>query len=824
MAEFQELIKNFDRIRDYMRQFFIYGYKSRSDYEGKSARTYDNERRRIESWLSGCIQSGYTQKEKHVYISVDSKNIPQNPLYAAWKSKSFTDKDLLLHFFLPDLLWNQPEGMTAGELCDAMSSRYGAVFDSQTVRLKLKEYERLGILEAQKQGKRLCYRLLPGPCQADRIPEPSQAGRISGPSQAGRLLPVPLQQQTWQRLLTAVTFFQEAAPFGFIGSTILDHENLENQWFSFKHHFIVHTLEDGVLADVLAAMREHRKITFDNKSSRSGAVTSMGGLPLKIFVSTQTGRRYLCLYLEERRRFTNVRLDSMTKVVLHEICCDYERKRQLLSKNLPKCWGVSFGGVSRIEEICLKIFLDEETEPHILNRLYREGRGGEIVKIRSHEYLYSGFFFDTNEMLSWIKTFTGRILDIQGTNTYAVAKITRDLEKMYEMYGRQENAMPQPRSRTVRPSLNTAHTQTAAAPAAYSAARSKTACPQSQELFDKLYGCYYQAVRRILAEASEAPITQNRISELSMKYGYLESGLAIVPKLIGGDWPLLRRSAPAERCIRPLSESQRPLYSSVLQNPQALLPGSLPLTRLQRSWLKALLSDQRIRLFLTAGEIQELDTWLTDIQPLYQQEDFFYFDQYLDGDDYTAPQYQEHFQTILEALRQKRACIIVYENRRGQRSTLEAAPYQLQYSSKDDKFRLCCLKYSRHSFSQHTVLNVNRIKACHLSLQAAPKDIQCHAFHPIRRASWPVTIEISGERNSLERCMLHFANYEKHTSYREESGTWLCSIYYDLADETELLIDILSFGPVIRVLGPDSFLSQIRSRVQKQHELFYRAV
>ena len=48
MAEFQELIKNFDRIRDYMRQFYVYGFKMRNDFEEKSARTYDNERRRIE--------------------------------------------------------------------------------------------------------------------------------------------------------------------------------------------------------------------------------------------------------------------------------------------------------------------------------------------------------------------------------------------------------------------------------------------------------------------------------------------------------------------------------------------------------------------------------------------------------------------------------------------------------------------------------------------------------------------------------------------------------------------------------------------------------
>lgn len=98
MAEFQELIKNFDRIRDYMRQFYIYGFKVRNDFDSRSARTYDNERRRIESWLGDYTCSSYMTKGKQVYINIDSKTVPENPLYAAWKSKSFTDNDILLHF------------------------------------------------------------------------------------------------------------------------------------------------------------------------------------------------------------------------------------------------------------------------------------------------------------------------------------------------------------------------------------------------------------------------------------------------------------------------------------------------------------------------------------------------------------------------------------------------------------------------------------------------------------------------------------------------------------------------------------------------------
>ena len=452
MAEFQELIKNFDRIRDYMRQFYIYGFKARTEFDGKSARTYDNERRRIESWLADYTRADYTSKGKHVYINVDSKEIPQNPLYTAWKSKSFTDNDLMLHFFLLDQMIKDgnenagmaqtgaaqtgaaqteaaqagaaqtetaqtgspaPGGLTAGELCDRICAEYGVVFDSQTVRLKLKEYESLGLLSAVKDKKQLRYRLAP------LLPPETAA-------------PSPV----WDRLIMAVKFFQGVAPFGVVGSTILDREETDNEYFQFKHHFIVHTLEDGVLSDVLAAMKQGRAIAFTNRSGRTGNVFQSRGLPLKIFVSTRTGRRYVCLYQENTRRFTNMRLDSMSDVTPLEIHSDYSRKQDLLKRNLDRLWGVSFSGSGRLEEICIKFYVNASTETYVLDRLYREGRGGEIHRIRENEYLYTGTFFDTNEMLSWVKTFTGRILDIQGSNHFAVAKITYDWEKMYEMYCR----------------------------------------------------------------------------------------------------------------------------------------------------------------------------------------------------------------------------------------------------------------------------------------------------------------------------------------------------------------------------------------------------
>ena len=53
---YSELIKNFERIRDYMREFYVYGFKSRDEFTQKSARSYDDERRRVESSLGDYMR------------------------------------------------------------------------------------------------------------------------------------------------------------------------------------------------------------------------------------------------------------------------------------------------------------------------------------------------------------------------------------------------------------------------------------------------------------------------------------------------------------------------------------------------------------------------------------------------------------------------------------------------------------------------------------------------------------------------------------------------------------------------------------------------
>lgn len=406
ISDFSELIKNFEKTRDYIRDFYIYGFKTRNDFNKKSLRTYDNEKRRIESWLNEYMKTETSSKGKTISISVDSGLINQNPLYAVWKSKSFTSNDIMLHFFIMDILADKSL-YDVNTITNEINCRFNIVFESQTVRNKLKEYERLGILFSQKKNKKVFYSL------SDFKFEDSKY---------------------YKDLINAVKLFQEISPFGFIGSTILDREYKNNDIFRYKHDFIVYTLEDEILYPILTAVNENKIISFISRSRKSGNETYYIGFPLKIFISTQTGRRYLCMYNIKNYRFINIRLDSMKDIKILSVYENHKYIKEKLKNNIDMCWGVSFGNKVRKEEIFIKLNINEKTEQYVLNRLKNEGRGGEIMKIKENTFLYSKICFDVNEMAPWIKTFIGRIISIESTNQYVLSKLYKDIYKMFDIY------------------------------------------------------------------------------------------------------------------------------------------------------------------------------------------------------------------------------------------------------------------------------------------------------------------------------------------------------------------------------------------------------
>lgn len=401
-----ELIKNFEKIRDYMREFYVYGFKSRDEYDKKSARSYDNERRRIESWLGDYMYFRQDASGKNVFLSVDSRAIPHNPLYQAFKAKSFTDNDIILHFYILDLLADG-ETMTVRQIVEGISERYLSKFngtselDESTIRKKLKEYETLGLLESSKLGRELAFSLA-----MDRI-----------------------DLNSW---LDAIAFYSEAAPLGVIGSYLLD-KGTPSDLFRFKHHYILHALDSEVVYEILAAIQEKRQVEVAVHSRKRGELLRHSVYPLRIYISTQTGRQYLLSYHLKFRRPMFFRLDGIHEIRLGDTMPDPERYEGYYQRYKECLWGVSTGVDFSMDHIEMTVHV-ENWEGYIVDRLEREKRVGRVEVIDGHTYRFVADVYDATEMLPWLRTFIGRVVELKCSNQYVVDTFYRDLDEMMNLY------------------------------------------------------------------------------------------------------------------------------------------------------------------------------------------------------------------------------------------------------------------------------------------------------------------------------------------------------------------------------------------------------
>ena len=179
-------------------------------------------------------------------------------------------------------------------------------------------------------------------------------------------------------------------------------------------------------------------------------------------------------------------------------------------------------------------------------------------------------------------------------------------------------------------------------------------------IFSELYSAYYNAVAEILSKAIEGDTTEKDLQNIIESTAFAESSLTILPAIRNSKWQVINED----------------LTTPILNTP------TMPLTTLQKRWLKSLSLDPRIRLFdISFGG-------LDDVEPLFAPDDYVVYDRYLDGDPYYDEAYVKNFKTILEAIKNKTPLKIEILNRLHQPVTLNTLPIRLEYSEKDDKFRM----------------------------------------------------------------------------------------------------------------------------------------
>ena len=353
------------------------------------------------------MQFRQTPDGKNIFISIDSRLSNHNPLYKGWKAKSFTDGDITLHFILFDILSSPEISMSLSEITDEVDEilsefnepRY---FDESTVRKKLKEYVSEGLITTEKKGKVLYYR---------RAADFELCGT------------------------DCLDFFSEVVPCGVVGSYLLDKVDNHDKHFVFKHHYITGTMDSEIVYLLFKAMHEKCNITLETMNRHKERIAVSHVVPLRIFMSVQSGRQYLMAYAAQYKKIIPYRIDNIVSVKMGEECEEFDFLREKLNQMQPNIWGVSTQSTSgdRMEHVEFTVTYSKD-EPHIHRRLEREKRCGTVEKIDENTSRFSADVFDSSELVPWIRSFICRIVDIHFSNKELEKQFRDDMESMYHLY------------------------------------------------------------------------------------------------------------------------------------------------------------------------------------------------------------------------------------------------------------------------------------------------------------------------------------------------------------------------------------------------------
>lgn len=311
-----------------------------------------------------------------------------------------------------------------------------------------------------------------------------------------------------------------------------------------------------------------------------------------------------------------------------------------------------------------------------------------------------------------------------------------------------------------------------------------------QMIFSEIYGTYYNTITQIIKKALDGKLTSDGLYECVIENAYSESTVPITEAIEKEKWQLLK------------FDPEKNHYSSVIRH----VP-EMPLTNLQLQYLKALLHDRRIRLFDL--DFEYLEKQLAGVEPLWQPGDHEVFDKYDDGDDFEDGGYRKRFRMILEAKQNVLALNFTLRNRQGKEYIVTGIPEKIEYSEKDDKFRVMLAGRSKaHTINLGKILNIKYADVLQKNSNAGSLDADMDT----------IVLELIDERNALERVSMHFANLKKKTTKIGENR-YRMEIEFSREDETEMVIRLLQFGPVIKVLEPPYIVDEIVRRLGMQLRL-----
>ncbi len=653
--------------------------------------------------------------------------------------------------------------------------------------------------------------------------------------------------------IMALDFFSRYYILGEFGTYILSRYHFnQKSIFRFKHEYFSQALNDYVLIDLLHAIKNKIWCKIKKSNITNSKERSFLCFPLEIRSSQVTGRQYLSLYEPFRRSYYNIRLEFIEEVTFVKDIKykseDINLKNEYIKQDIKNAieaiscsWGVSTtkeqtgNAVSPVRryKVSLTINYIPGKEYFILNRIKHERRNGKI-KVYKNKIKLTFSVTDTLEMRPWVRTLYSRISDYSGIDC-AGFKLPDDVSLLYE----KKSAMP-----VGSPSRIIWEIPDGAEYTSYE-------CTESSHLFNAVFGLYYgiwsDTLSMLYSQKADRSV-ENCISETQLneiinevfRRREKETGRSTIDLMTNGSaddlqYGIIGCSFLNEGYSRPeydkkmwkkkLSDSDRKsefkkyYYQKYKAKTDTdLMYDVIPLTTWELKWLKSVLNDSKMELFISEQLKAKIEDIIPDDIEKININDVKYYDRYY-SDDSDLELKPEIFRTLIQAVSENKSVDIHYNTKSGNMRKGTYNPLTIEFSKRDNVFRLFSQSVKNGKIC---VMNCERIISCSISgkhFDAEQAQNSLEKFNSKNQCS--VVLEFKNVRNIPDRILSELSPWKKTCQYNKETGIYTLTVYYHKHDEIDLVIRIMSYGAGVRVTDKEHFIyKEIMRRLETQIDLF----
>lgn len=328
------------------------------------------------------------------------------------------------------------------------------------------------------------------------------------------------------------------------------------------------------------------------------------------------------------------------------------------------------------------------------------------------------------------------------------------------------------------------------------------------ELFVEQKNKNYGVVYDLLMEMEKKPeksMTSSEILEFVFDRGIYTSSF---------EKSLLNKWEDETQNLNVLKEISKDIYTSDVEG---IVPP--PILDIEMMYLKSILNNDKINVFLDKTTIQKLKEMLKEYE-------HFQLGKHIEIQgvakrDYDCQKLSEIFFLILKSKEEKRPIKYSYTTKTNQvfRKNL-MVPYKIEYSVRDDKFYIIYYSLEQGRMNKGIISRFSKMELgpkyadYDFILRSIPYEVE------VQRMKDPIVIEVRDRDNAAERAFHILSCFEKRAYYDKEKDIYKIAIYYYEYDEAELISRILSLGKNAEVISPENIRMEIVQRIKKAIQLY----